>query len=250
LITLSLTRSYFLAQCLNERAVNEMKDKAYQFILIGYLAVAVAGIICFRSCGREIWALLPPAGVQELPLSWPLLLSMGIFILLFASTVFFSAPTNPLFYLASGYFFGSVKGTTIAVTATVLGSAAAFHFFRKTTSSPPALRRLEIKSVFLMLVLLRCSPWFPSPLINVFCGVIRVPFSTFLASTLCGTLPLVTIYTLTASRLRGPLSMSILYSPELLAALSVLGVISLLGFLQPLRAMTSYLRVLAFPSPK
>jgi len=178
-----------------------------------------------------------------------LLLSMVIFILLFASTVFFSAPTNPLFYLASGYFFGSVKGTTIAVAATVLGSAAAFHFFRKTTKTPPALRMLEVKSVFLMLVLLRCSPWFPSPLINVFCGVIRVPLSTFLASTLCGTLPLVTIYTLTASRLRGPISVSILYSPELLAALSVLGVVSLLGFLQPLRAITSYLRVLAFPSP-
>jgi len=74
--------------------------------------------------------------------------------------------------------------------------------------------------------------------------------STFLASTLCGTLPLVTIYTLTASRLRGPISMSILTSPELLAALTVLGVVSLLGFMQPLRAITSYLRVLAFPSPK
>jgi uncharacterized membrane protein YdjX (TVP38/TMEM64 family) len=227
-----------------------MKNQAYKFILIGYMAVALAGIICFQTCGRELWALLPSAVAQEQPLSWPLMLSMGIFILLFASTVFFSAPTNPLFYLASGYFFGSVKGTTVAVTATVLGSAAAFHFFRKTTSTPPALRRLEIKSVFLMLVLLRCSPWFPSPLINVFCGVIRVPLSTFLASTLCGTLPLVTIYTLTASRLRGPISMSILTSPELLAALTVLGVVSLLGFMQPLRAITSYLRVLAFPSPK
>ena len=227
-----------------------MKNKAHRYILIGYLAVAVAGMVFFHSCGREIWSLLPSLVAQEQPLSWPLVLFMGMFILLFAGTVFLSAPTNPLFYLASGYFFGPVKGTAIAVTATVLGSAAAFCLFKNTTSIPQALRRVEVKSVFLVLVLLRCSPWFPSPLINLFSGALRVPLSTFIASTLFGTLPLVSIYTLTASRLRGPISLSMLHSPELLAALTVLGVISLLGFLQPLRAITSNLRVLAFSSPK
>ena len=138
----------------------------------------------------------------------------------------------------------------IALLGTMLGSTAALYFFRKTTASPPALGKFEVKNVFFMLVLLRCSPWFPSPLINVFCGVIRVRLSTFLASTLVGTFPLVTIYTLTASRLRGPITASILYSPELLAALSVLSITSLLGFLQPIQVVTSYLRALAFPPAK
>ncbi len=70
----------------------------------------------------------------------------------------------------------------------------------------------------------------------------RVPFSTFLASNVLGTLPLVCTYTLVASRLRGPITVSILHSPELLGALTVFSVISLFGFLQPLHVVTSHLR--------
>ena len=211
------------------------------YLLSGYLAVAAAGIVYALTSSHGLFVLLPSAAAQQQPLSWPLVLGMGIFILLLASTVFFSVPANPLFYLAAGYLFGFVTGSVLAVMATTLGSVASLYFFRKTTSSQSVLQRLKVKNVFLMLVLLRCSPWLPSPLINVFCGMARVPFSTFLASTVTGTLPLVCTYTLVASRLRGPITISILHSPALLGALTVFSVISLVGFLQPIHLIISHL---------
>ncbi|SPF51580.1 membrane hypothetical protein [Syntrophobacter sp. SbD1] len=227
-----------------------MTGNARKYVLSGYLAVAMAGIVSALTSSHELLVLLPPTAAQQQPLSWPLVLGMGIFILLLAGTVFFSVPTNPLFYLAAGYLFGFVTGSVLAVMATTLGSVASLYFFRNTTSSQPVLQRLKVKNVFLMLVLMRCSPWLPSPLINVFCAMARVPFSTFLASTVFGTLPLVCAYTLVASRLRGPITVSILHSPELLGALTVFSVISLAGFLQPLHVVISHLRGSSIPASK
>jgi uncharacterized membrane protein YdjX (TVP38/TMEM64 family) len=220
-----------------------------KYLLRGYLTVAVAGMVAFQVCGRKLWDLLAAVTVQD-GMSWPLLLAMGGFFVLLASSVFFSAPTSPLFYIAAGYLFGSAKGTAIATAATVLGATAAYWFFRKTLSAPVALQAPQLKRTFLTLLLLRCSPWFPSALINVFCGMTRVPTANFLVATLFGTLPLVSVYTLTASRLRGPIDASVLRSPELLAALGVLSVISLIGFLLPLHTVTSCLRGVAFGQSK
>ena len=219
-----------------------MTGRARKYLLSGYLAVAMAGIVYTLNRRHELLALLPSMTAQHQSLSWPMVASMVAFILTFAGAVFFSAPINPLFYLAAGYLFGFATGSVLAIMANILGSGTSLYLFRKTTSPPPALQRHEVKNVFLTLVLLRCSPWFPSPLINVFCGMARVPLSTFLASTVLGTLPLVCTYTLFASRLRGPLTLSILQSPELITALTVLTMISFLGFLQPIRVVVNHLR--------
>ena len=224
-----------------------MTENIRKYVLWAYLAVAVLGVAVFQTFGQQILELLPLAVTRDQSVSWHLVLIMVVFVALLAGGVFFSAPTNPLFYLAAGYFFGVINGTVLALLATLLGSAAAFHFFGKAITLPPTTPRLEIRNVFLVLSLLRSSPWVPSSLINVFCGVTRVPLSVFIASTLVGTLPLVLVYTVTASRLRGPISVSLLYSPDILAAVGVLGTLSLVVFLQPLRTIMGYLRSLAFP---
>jgi len=176
-----------------------MTRNARKYLLLGYLAVAMPGIVYALTSSHKLLALLQSAAAQQ-PLSWPLVPGMGIFVLLFAGTVFFSVPINTIFYLAAGYLFGFATGSVLAIIATTLGSAASLYFFGKTSSSLQVLQTLKVKNVFLTLVLLRCSPWFPSPLINVFCGVARVPFSIFLVSTVFGTLPLVSCYTFFASR--------------------------------------------------
>ena len=227
-----------------------MKENAHKYILGSYLVLALLGITIFRAWGPQFLELLPSAVTRDQPLSWHLVLSMALFVALLAGGVFFSSPVNALFYLAAGYFFGFLSGVILATLATVLGSGAALCFFSKTIRLPATAKKLEVKRVFLVLVLLRCSPWMPSSLINLFCGVARVPLPVFLASTLFGTLPLVLVYTLAASRLRGPITVSLLYSPAILTAVSVLGVLSLVGFLEPLRVVMSYLRRLAFPAPR
>ena len=224
-----------------------LTENSRKYLLWSYLALAFLGIAVFRYFGQQLLGLLPSAVTRDHPFSLGTALIMAGFVVLLAGGVLFSAPTNPLFYLAAGYFFGPVNGTVLALLATLLGSGCAFRFFGKTITLPAAASRLEVKRVFFVLALLRCSPWVPSSLINLFCGVTRVPWTVFLSSTLLGTAPLILVYTLTASRFKGPLAMSMLYSPEIIAAVSLLGLLSLLGFLQPLRAVMGYLRGLAFP---
>lgn len=220
-----------------------------RLLLWGYLLIALGSAALYRGYGRRFLTLLPASDAALHSFSLSLLPGMAAFLLLFALSVFFSAPTTPLFCLAAGYLYGAVPGTAGAVLATTLGAGAAFLFFRRTIVPPPPYSRVEVGNLFFVLVLLRCSPWFPGPLINLFCGTNRVRPSFFVASTLLGSLPLVSVYTLTASRLRGPLEVSLLRSPEIVTALSVLGAISLISCLRPARVVAKHLRALAGPFP-
>jgi uncharacterized membrane protein YdjX (TVP38/TMEM64 family) len=225
-----------------------MTEKSRRYIALGYLSVALAGIMLCKVYGIPLFALPPSMAELVQPVSWTQALGMCTFTVAFVGCVFFSIPVAPLFYVASGYYFGVVEGTAVAALATTLASLAAFQFFKKTIVSPAALRKLEVGNLFFVLLLLRCSPWFPSALINLFCGVFRVRASVFVASTLIGTLPLICVYTLAASKLRGHLEMSLLYSPEILASLIVLSVISLGALFSPLRRVTHYLQDLLLPA--
>ena len=218
-----------------------MRDRTRKYILAVYLAAVIVGIGLARTYWQQLLGLLPSTLAQGQPASWHLLACMAAFAAVLAVTVFFSSPTNPLFYLASGYYFGLVYGTAIAALATVIGSGAAFLLFRRTIKPRRAGRELDA-NIFLTLCLLRCSPWFPAPLVSAFCGATRVRPGVFVASTFFGTLPLILAYTLTASRLRGPITLSILYSPEIVTALTVLGAVSAIGCLRPVRHVISYLK--------
>jgi len=215
-----------------------MNDITRKYIFCGYLAIALAGGGLSRIYGHDLLTWLPTMVTPDQPMSWHLAAIIAGFLAVFALTVFFSSPINSFFYLAAGYFFGLVTGTIIAAAATVLGSGLAFIFFKKTLT--PHQSSKDPENVFFTLCLLRCSPWFPSSLVTFYCSSRRVRPSLFFASTFFGTLPLILVYTLTASRLRGPITLSIVYSPEIITALSVLGAISLVGFLQPARTVLNY----------
>ncbi len=226
-----------------------MTGNARKYVLSGYLAVAMAGIVFALTRSHKLLALLQSAAAQAAPL-----LALGAR----HGDLHPVACRHSVLFGAYQPFILSRRGVPVRLRNRErtgrhghhLGVGGLALFFCKTTSSPPVLQRLKVKNVFLMLALIRCSPWLPSPLINVFCGMARVPFSTFFVSTVFGTLPLVCAYTLVASRLRGPITVSILHSPELLAALTVFSVISLLGFLQPLHVVISHLRGSSIPTPK
>jgi uncharacterized membrane protein YdjX (TVP38/TMEM64 family) len=224
-----------------------MTGNTQKYVLAGYLFLSLAGIAMYKIFGNSVWELFPATDAGEQLFSWSLVPNLGVFTLLFTLTVFFSIPTSPLFCLAAGYFYGVTTGIVVASLATTIGSGASFLLFRKTITPPPSYRSPEVGNLFLLLVLLRCSPWFPSTLITLFCGVSRVRPSLFTASTLFGTIPLISVYTLTASRMRGPFDISILYSPEIITAVAVLGTVSLIGLLRPLRVVTKSLSALTSP---
>ena len=61
-------------------------------------------------------------------------------------------------------------------------------------------------------------------------------------TTFIGTMPLIAVYTLAAGRLHDQLDVSVLYSADFAVALGLLGAVSLLGCLKPLRTVLGYLR--------
>ncbi len=219
-----------------------------KWLVIGYLAVALAGGAACRTIAPRLEALAAATDTSGAPFSGSVLSAMALFALIFALTVFLSAPTNPLFCLAAGYLFGAVRGTAVAALAITLGSMAAYCFFRMTVTPP--LRTPGLRNPFLTIALLRASPWFPAPLVNLFCGICRVRPLLFAASTMAGTIPLAGVYALAASRMRGPLDASLLRSPEIVTALAVLGAVSLVGFLRPLRIVAEQLRGVTAPAAR
>jgi uncharacterized membrane protein YdjX (TVP38/TMEM64 family) len=221
-----------------------MTGRERKKLLVGYLVMVLLVITLYCLFRHRLWGLLSAVPVTAQKLSLALLPGLAIFTLLFALTVFLSAPTNPLFYLAAGYLYGALPGTFVSIVATTLGSLAAYLFFSSTISVPQSkgLQSMEPGKLLLLLLLLRSSPWFPGPLINVFCGATRVRPALFVASCMLGSMPLASVYTLAASRLHGPLDVSLLRAPEIRVALLMMGGLSLVGLLKPLRLVASHLR--------
>ena len=191
--------------------------------------------------GQQLLLLSMSTFTLQHGLTGRIILGEAIFVSVLAVTIFFSAPTNGLFYLAAGYFFGIWNGSVIAIGSTLAGSFFAWVFFKRSIGLRVEGKELDV-NMFLLLVLLRCSPLVPSSLVNMFCAATGVRPLVFLTSTFLGTLPLILVYTLAASRLRGPIDAAILHSPEILTSLTVLCVLSLLGSLQPVRLFVSYLK--------
>lgn len=210
-----------------------------------YIAVLIVGIAVYKRFSPEIQANLLAVGDTG---GWagllPHVIGAATLFTAFAASVFFSIPPGPVFYIVFGYCYGPYEGTILADLATTLGSVGAFWFFRNAMSQRRSRKNLDVKNVFLTLLLLRSSPWIPNPLITVFCSAFDVGIVTFTLTTFFGTLPLIVCYTLAASRLHGHLDVSLLYSPELALAFGLLSVVSLLGLLKPLRIILAYLKAI------
>ncbi|SFK25212.1 VTT domain-containing protein [Methylocapsa palsarum] len=222
-----------------------MSSKNLPLAQLAYVVAVLVGILIYYMYNAEIRAHLFASGGSEGLTAWiPIpLLAIALFFLS-AVCIFLSIPAAPLFYLAFGFFFGAYEGMFLAGLATTAGSVAAFCFFRRAIPQNAALRSVEIKNVFMTLLLLRSSPWLPNPLITLFCSAVDVGIGMVALTTFLGTLPLIAIYTIAAGRLYGHLDASILYSTDVVAAFFLLGVISLVGFLQPVKIALQSLKAI------
>jgi uncharacterized membrane protein YdjX (TVP38/TMEM64 family) len=213
-----------------------MSSKTMPVARLVYFVAVLFGILIYYSYNVEIRTHLFASGDSVGLVTWvPFpIWAIGLFVAS-AICIFLSIPAAPLFYVSFGYLFGPYEGTFMAGLATTLGSVAAFCFFRRAIPQSSSLRRKEFKSVFATLLLLRSSPWLPNPLITLFCSAVDVGIGTVALTTFLGTLPLIAIYTIAAGRLHGHLDASILYSTDVVIAFSLLGAVSLVGFLQPVK---------------
>ena len=103
---------------------------ARKFVLLGYLAVAIPGIVYVLTSSHELLTLLQSAGCPAAAsLLAPGARHGDIRPSVCRHCVLFHCRPTFLFYFAAGYLFGFVTGSVLAVIAATLGSVALALFF-------------------------------------------------------------------------------------------------------------------------
>ena len=222
-----------------------MRPRTRRAARLAYLAVLVVGFALYKVFGDDIRSYLMAADAPGARAAMmPHVVGVATLFAAFTVSVFFSIPLGPLFYIVFGYYYGPYEGTIVACVANTAGSVGAFYFFRSAMPPRDRCRRTAGANVFVTLLLLRSSPWIPNPLITLFCGAFDIGIVTFTLTSFLGTMPLIAVYTLAASRLRGHLDLSVLYSTETAVAFGLLSAVSLLGLLKPLRIVLDDLKTI------
>jgi uncharacterized membrane protein YdjX (TVP38/TMEM64 family) len=191
-----------------------------------------------------------------------MLLSIAIFVALYAAIVALSLPGGAVMTIAGGFLFGWVWGGLASIVAATIGAAIVFLIARSALSAflaaraGPWLSRFRQgfqEDAFSYLLFLRLVPIFPFWLVNLAPGLLGVSFATYVAATILGIIPGTFAYSLAGNGLdsvieaqqtahqsclakMGPggqescpyaLDPGALLTPELIAGLVALGLVAL-----------------------
>ena len=191
-----------------------------------------------------------------------MMLSLAIFVALYAATVALSLPGGAVLTIAGGFLFGWVWGGAASIVAATIGAAIVFLIARSALSdvvaarAGPWLSRFRQgfqEDAFSYLLFLRLVPIFPFWLVNLAPGLLGVSFATYVAATILGIIPGTFAYSLAGNGLdsvieaqqiahqsclakMGPggqescpyaLDPGALLTPELIAGLVALGLVAL-----------------------
>lgn len=149
-------------------------------------------------------------------------------------------PGASVLSLAAGAIFGTIMGTVYAIGAATAGATLAFlvsrYLFRDTMAKrfEARLERLnnELETHgFTYLLFLRLVPVFPFFLLNLACGLTRIPLRTFFIATMIGIIPRVLVYVNAGATLATIDSLSGIMSPRVLGSFALLGLFVLLPVL-------------------
>jgi uncharacterized membrane protein YdjX (TVP38/TMEM64 family) len=164
------------------------------------------------------------------------LMVMVGFVALFLVIGLFLLPGATLLSVCSGAVFGLPLGPILVSLGSTLGAVVAFfvaryilrdwveeRFGEKLT---PIHEGLCENQIYFMLVL-RLVPLFPFFLVNIAMGVSPISWEVFMVGTLLGKLPATWIYANAGSHLANMQSISDVTSPEMLGALTLLGLLVL-----------------------
>ncbi|MBT3928757.1 MAG: TVP38/TMEM64 family protein [Rhodospirillaceae bacterium] len=178
--------------------------------------------------------------------SW--LLAGFLFLLVYAATTAFSLPWCSLLTLASGFLFGPVVGTVLAVIGATAGAFLLFTIAKSALGDPlraraqrslksGALQRIEAgfqANALSYLLFLRLAPIFPFFIVNLLPAFLGVRPRTYLAGTFFGIIPGTFVFCLVGSGLgnifeRGEeFSLENVLSAEMLAGLVALALLSMI----------------------
>ena len=125
-------------------------------------------------------------------------LSLAIFIALYAVAVALSLPGGAVFTLAGGLLFGWLLGGAASIVGATIGASIVFLIAKSALGdllaarAGPWLSRFRQgfqEDAFNYLLFLRLVPIFPFWLVNLAPGLLGVSFGTYLATTFLGIIP-------------------------------------------------------------
>ena len=165
------------------------------------------------------------------------------YIAIYAVATAVSLPGGAILSIAGGFLFGPWFGTLWVVIAATLGATAIFLVARTALGEPlrrragPALRGMEAgfkENAFSYLLTLRLIPLFPFFLVNLVPAFLGVTLRIYVLATLIGVIPGAFVFASSGVGLgsvfdsAGDLSVKSILTPEILIALTGLGLLSLL----------------------
>ncbi|MFC1482747.1 TVP38/TMEM64 family protein [Candidatus Margulisiibacteriota bacterium] len=164
-----------------------------------------------------------------------------VFIIAYGLIVFlsvtFSLPITVAFMIIAGMLFGSLKGILCVSISATLGATAAFFisryilhdYFQKKFSNQFSVIDTGIRRSGLFYILfLRLVPIFPYTVINYLLGLTKVSVPVYIIGTYCGMTPGAFIMVYAGDKISKITTIADLYTPDILAALVLLGIFAFL----------------------
>lgn len=173
-----------------------------------------------------------------------LILAVLIYTLVYALAVSISVPGAIWFTIGSGFLFGPLLGTGVAVIGSTIGATIIFIAVRYAFADWARARfgnwvqRLQdgfSSDAFSYVLILRLIPVLPFFGINIATALLNVPLRAYVLGTLIGVMPLAYVYATvgsTISRAAGGVpGLLDLLTPELIAAIAVFALVGFLPFI-------------------
>jgi len=163
--------------------------------------------------------------------------SAGGYVLLYIVVVAFSIPGATILTLSGGFLFGVLWGAIYVNAGATTGAALAFLFCRYVAGEwvqnkygdklNKFNKELE-ENGYRYLLALRLIPVFPFFLINIFAGMTKISWRTFMWTTTLGILPGSLVYVFAGSQLKAIESVKDIFSAKIIGAFSLLALFVLI----------------------
>ncbi len=163
-------------------------------------------------------------------------LAVALFIVVYCMTAALSLPGDVFLTMVGGFLFGSVVGTFYvnigATSGATLAFLAARYLLRNWVESkfgdrPGPIQEGFKQNAFSYLVTLRLIPAIPFVLVNLVAGLTRVELSTYVRATALGMIPASFVFAYAGRQLGMINSPGEIASPQVLLALTLLGLLAL-----------------------
>ena len=166
---------------------------------------------------------------------WTVFFYIGIYI----TVVICSLPGAALMSVIGGFLFGVLSAAIYINIAATIGATIFFILVRYLIGGYLQVRyaqklvhfnQMIEKKGWLFLIMIRCIPLIPFFMVNMFAGLTRIPFSTFIWTTMVGVIPTSILFAFAGRELGMISKFTDIFSVPILCAMALLILLVLIPF--------------------